>query len=204
MSNQYFENNDNLKSDLFEITYYYKQHVLKFTSDAGVFSKKGIDFGSSLLLKNVDILLDTNKVLDVGCGYGTLGITIAKCNPNVHVDMVDVNRRAIFLTRKNIVSNDVLNASVFESNMYENVNDIYDLIITNPPIRAGKKIVHGIILDGYNYLRDGGSMWLVIQKKQGASSAIKALENKYQEVNIICKDKLYYIIQAIKREKIGC
>lgn len=204
MSNQYFENNENLKSQIFEITYYYKQQTLKFLSDAGVFSKRGIDFGSSLLLKNVIISSTTKRVLDVGCGYGTIGITLAKCYPNIIIDMVDVNRRAIELTRKNMINNEIKNASVFESNMYANIKEKYDLIITNPPIRAGKKIVHGIILDGYEHLNNDGELWCVIQKKQGAESALKGLKEKYEIVNIICKDKLYYIIQAIKKEKIAC
>lgn len=202
MSNQYFENNENLKSQIFEITYYYKQNTIKFLSDAGVFSKRGIDFGSSLLLKNIIITDDAKHILDVGCGYGTIGITLAKSYPNLKVDMVDVNLRAINLTRKNMINNNVNNAIVFESNMYENIENKYDLIVTNPPIRAGKKIVHGILLEGYKYLNNDGELWCVIQKKQGAESALKVLKEKYEIVNTICKDKLYYIIQAIKHEKI--
>lgn len=197
MSNQYFENNPNLKSEEHELTYYFKNTTLKFISDAGVFSKGGIDFGSSLLLKSVRIN-NAFKILDVGCGYGTIGVTIAKVNENVTVDMVDVNLRAIELAKKNALNNGVSNVSIFESNMYENVVDKYDLIITNPPIRAGKKIVHGICLGGYVHLNDNGSLWCVIQKKQGAESLLKAMKEIYQNVEVITKDKLYYIIKATK------
>ncbi|MCI6715878.1 MAG: class I SAM-dependent methyltransferase [Mollicutes bacterium] len=198
MSNQYFENNENLKSDIFEINYYFKNHTIKFISDAGVFSRKGIDFGSSLLLKTICIKESTKTILDVGCGYGTLGITLGLTNPNTTIDMVDVNLRALDLTRKNALANSVNNVNIYESNMYENVNKNFDMIVTNPPIRAGKKIVHGIILDAYDHLNVGGSMWCVIQKKQGAESAIKALKEKYKDVRVVCKDKLYYIIEAIR------
>lgn len=198
MSNQYFENNENLKSDIFEINYYFKNHTIKFISDAGVFSRKGIDFGSSLLLKTICIKESTKTILDVGCGYGTLGITLGLTNPNTTIDMVDVNLRALDLTRKNALANSVNNVNIYESNMYENVNKNFDMIVTNPPIRAGKKIVHGIILDAYDQLNVGGSMWCVIQKKQGAESAIKALKEKYKDVRVVCKDKLYYIIEAIR------
>ncbi len=198
MSNQYFENNENLKSDIFEINYYFKNHTIKFISDAGVFSRKGIDFGSSLLLKTIWIKENTKTILDVGCGYGTIGITLGLTNPNVTIDMVDVNLRALDLTRKNALANSINNINVYESNMYENVNKTFDMIVTNPPIRAGKKVVYGIILGAYDHLNDGGSMWCVIQKKQGAESALKALKEKYKDVKVVCKDKLYYIIEAIK------
>ena len=198
MSNQYFENNDKLKSDERELQYYFRNEVLKFTSDSGVFSKGGIDFGSSLLLKTLIIKEGTNRILDVGCGYGPMGITIAKTNKNTHVDMVDVNLRAISLAIRNALKNGVSNVTIFESNAYENINNMYDLIVTNPPIRAGKAVVHNIILSGFDHLKEGGSLWCVIQKKQGAESALKVLREKYTNVVIHSKDKLYYIIEAIK------
>ena len=198
MSNQYFENNDKLKKDERELQYYFKNIVLKFTSDAGVFSKGGIDFGSSLLLKTLIIKNNNSRILDVGCGYGPIGITIAKMNKNAYVDMVDVNLRAINLAKKNAVKNDVNNVNIFESNAYQNVENMYDVIVTNPPIRAGKQVVHNIILGGYDHLNDGGSLWCVIQKKQGAESALKVLREKYSNVIIHSKDKLYYIIESIK------
>lgn len=198
MSNQYFENNDNLKSEEREIKFYFLGTNLKFIVDNGVFSKNNVDFGSSLLLRELIIKKETTKVLDVGCGYGPIGITIAKCHPLLNVDMVDINLRALGLAKKNATLNNVDNVTIFESNIYENVTSKYDLIITNPPIRAGKNIVHSILLEGYNYLNNKGSLWCVIQKKQGAESALKALKEKYQEVIIHAKDKLYYIIEAIK------
>lgn len=197
MSNQYFTNNPNLKSDEHELTYYFKNTTLKFISDAGVFSKGGIDFGSSLLLKSL-VINEEKELLDVGCGYGTIGVTVAKTNDSIFVDMVDVNLRAIELSKRNALKNGVSNVNVFESNMYENVNKCYDMIITNPPIRAGKKIVHGIVLGGINHLKNGGSLWCVIQKKQGAESLIKAMKEIYDSVEIINKDKLYYIIKGTK------
>lgn len=198
MSNQYFENNNQLKSDERELQYYFKNQVLKFTSDSGVFSKGGIDFGSSLLLKTLIIKKDDSMILDVGCGYGPIGITIAKMNENSHVDMVDVNLRAIKLAIKNAEKNGVGNVTIFESNSYEKIKNMYDLVVTNPPIRAGKIVVHNIILGAHEHLNDGGSLWCVIQKKQGAESALKVLREKYSNVVIHSKDKLYYIIEAIK------
>ncbi len=197
MSNQYFENNENLKSQEREITYYFKNKTLKFISDMGVFSKGGIDFGSSLLLKTL-VIENEKDILDVGCGYGTMGITVGKCYPTVNIDMVDVNLRAINLAKKNAINNNVVNVNIFESDVYQNINKTYDMIITNPPIRAGKKVVHNILLNGIKYLRENGTLWCVIQKKQGAESAIKAMKEVYSDVQVVAKDKLYYIIKSSK------
>lgn len=197
MANQYFENNDKLESVVKEITYYFKGVKISFFADNGVFSKSGIDFGSNLLLKSLK-LDGAKNVLDVGCGYGTLGVTLAKLNSDVNVTMVDVNLRAIGLCKRAIEINGLKNASVFESNVYENVTGIYDIIVSNPPIRAGKSVVHGIILGAYNHLVEGGSIWCVIQKKQGAESAKKALKELYKCVEVVEKDKGYEIIKATK------
>lgn len=197
MSNQYFENNDKLESNIQEITYYYFGKTLKFYTDNGVFSKNGIDFGSSVLLKSVIIKDSDERILDVGCGYGTIGLALAATH-KVHVDMVDVNLRALDLACKGALVNDIHNVSIFESNVYEKVNNLYDVIVTNPPIRAGKQVVHAILLGGYERLKEGGSLWCVIQKKQGAPSAIAAMSSKYASVEIVNKEKQYYIIKATK------
>lgn len=196
--NHYYENNENLKSEIVTIDFYFRGKNLKFLSDNGVFSKKSIDFGSATLLQYLEKIEGNKCVLDVGCGYGTIGVTLATLYPNATFDLVDVNLRAVNLAKQNAINNNVLNVSVFESNTYANVNKTYDLIVTNPPIRAGKNVVHDIILNGFNYLNTGGALWCVIQKKQGAPSAIKALEEKYQNVSVIAKEKGYYIIKAEK------
>lgn len=197
MANQYFENNEQLKSEIKQVKYFYKGEELTFFADNGVFSKSGIDFGSNVLLKTIK-LYGNEKVLDVGCGYGTIGITIAKIYKDTKVTMVDVNKRAISLCQKAIEFNSLKNTVVFESNTYENIDGVFDVVVSNPPIRAGKKIVHDIILGAYEYLCEGGSMWCVIQKKQGAPSAYNALLNVYKDVKVVENDKGYWIIKATK------
>ncbi len=197
MSKQYFENNENLKSEPFTFEFYFKKNILKFKSDNGVFSKKNVDFGSSLLLKNL-IVMDNDRILDVGCGIGIMGITIAKSNPNTFVEMIDVNLRAISLCKENCATNGCLNTKVYESNIYQNVINQFDLIISNPPIRAGKKIVHEILIGSYEKLKSNGRMYAVIQKKQGAESAIKVLNEVFDKVEIINKDNGYFIIKCTK------
>ena len=197
MSNQYFDNNPNIKSEPFYIDFYFYKHKLTFKSDNGVFSKHNVDFGTNLLLKNVS-LRGANKLLDMGCGIGIIGISLAKMHPEIFVDMVDVNLRAIELVKENYILNKIENANVFESNTYSNITDKYDVIVTNPPIRAGKSVVHNIVLNGKNHLTNGGKIYVVIQKKQGAESCLKAMKEVYDSVEVIDKDKGYYIIKAIK------
>ena len=197
MSGQYFENNENLTSNINELTYYFRKTKMRFLSDNGVFSKGGIDFGSSLLLRTIDVK-EAKTLLDVGCGYGTIGLTIAKTNPECFVEMVDVNLRAIDLAKQNMTLNEIKNAEIFASNIYENVTKKYDVVVSNPPIRAGKKVVHEISLGSFEKLNDGGKYYAVIQKKQGAESLYKALQTVFPIVEVIEKDKGYWIIKAEK------
>ena len=197
MSGQYFENNDNLKSDIHKFSYYYKGKEIFFFSDNGVFSKNKIDFGSNLLLKSLKIN-EGDNILDVGCGYGTIGVTVALMNPKSKVTMIDVNERAIKLTKMAIEANNIQNAQCFISNMYEKIDCQFNLIITNPPIRAGKIIVHSILKDALDHLKEDGRIIAVIQKKQGAPSAIKMMEECYKKVSIINSDKGYLIIEGLK------
>jgi 16S rRNA (guanine1207-N2)-methyltransferase len=198
MSNQYFENNDKLKSNIQTIKYYFKKNTLLFDTDNGVFSKSGIDYGSNVLLQTLPNLEDQNTLLDVGCGYGTIGLTLAKKYPNLNVEMVDVNLRAIELSKNNAIKNDILNVNIHESSCYENVENTYDLIISNPPIRAGKKIVFEILSGSFEHLNKGGELWIVIQKKQGAESALKHLKAIFENVEIVNKDGGYWIIKSRK------
>ncbi len=194
----YFTNNQNLKSELRTIIFKHQDESLVFYSDNGVFSKDKLDFGSSLLL---DTYFKNNKsknlkLLDVGCGYGFLGISIAKFL-NYKVTLCDINKRALHLTSKNLTENKV-EAEVIESNVYENIKDKYDVIITNPPIRAGKEIVYQILDEARFHLNDDGELWFVIRKDQGAKSTIKHLA-EYYNCEILEKSKGFYIIRAKNR-----
>ena len=190
----YFTNNENLKSELRTIKYDNGDFSLSFYSDNGVFSKNHLDYGSSLLINNIIENCSKNlNILDVGCGYGFIGITLAKII-DANVVMVDVNKRAVHLTEMNIKENKV-NAKVIESNIYENVDGKYDVVVTNPPIRAGKKIVLEILLKAKEFLNINGELWFVIRKDQGAKSIAKELENIYN-LEIIEKSKGFYIFKA--------
>ena len=151
--NHYFTNNEELNSEIITIEFYFRGKCLKFLSDNGVFSKNAIDFGSSTLLQYMEKIPNQKEVLDVGCGYGTIGLSLASIYPDAKFDLVDVNLRAMNLAKENALNNGIKNVTIFESNTYQNVTKTYDFIVTNPPIRAGKSVVHDIILNGYNYLK---------------------------------------------------
>ena len=190
----YFTNNENLKSELRTIKYDNGDFSLSFYSDNGVFSKNHLDYGSSLLINNIIKNCDKKiNILDVGCGYGFIGITLAKII-DANVVMVDVNKRAVHLTEMNIKENKV-DAKVIESNIYENVDGKYDVVVTNPPIRAGKKIVLEILLKAKEFLNINGELWFVIRKDQGAKSIAKELESIYN-LEVIEKSKGFYIFRA--------
>ncbi len=187
--------NEQLPSDIKETTCVVLGNHFKFLTDNGVFSKDGLDFGSRLLLEVIPREEVGGKILDMGCGYGVFGIVLARVTSH-RVDMVDVNHRALHLSKRNAKLNGVSDlVSIFESNCYSNISGKYSTIITNPPIRAGKKIVYDIVMNARNYLEDGGNLYLVIRKEQGAKSLIVDLEKVYT-VKVLEKKKGFFIIQC--------
>ena len=190
---QYFTN-DKLPSNVKKTTCMILGNKFTFLTDNGVFSKDGLDFGSRLLLESIPLEEVGGKILDMGCGYGVFGIVISKLT-SAHVDMVDVNLRALHLATRNAKENGVSDVSIFESNVYQNVSSKYSSIVTNPPIRAGKKVVYDIVMNAKNYLEDDGKLFLVIRKEQGAKSLIVDLEKIYT-VDILKKSKGFFIIKC--------
>lgn len=201
MSHYYDENPEvESKEELF--TYSYDNHDLELVTDAGVFSKGKIDFGSDLLVKTFLKTYPpgpTKNIIDVGCGYGPIGLMIAKVSPHHEVTMVDVNQRALNLSRKNKKRNRIENVEVKESDGLSQVEDnTYDFVLTNPPIRTGKEVVHRILEDAYVKLKLDGELFVVIQKKQGMPSAKKKMQDTFDNVEVLEKSKGYYILRSVK------
>jgi 16S rRNA (guanine1207-N2)-methyltransferase len=194
----YYSNDPTSKSEEREIEYLINDIKLRFISDNGVFSKNHIDFATDLLINTVLADKPNGKILDVGCGYGVIGITLAKLL-GLEITMLDINKRAIELTKKNIVLNKAQNVNVIESNGFENINEKYDVIITNPPIRAGKAVIYKIYEDAKEHLKDGGLLYLVINKKHGAPSTIEFLNKVFGNCEVLDKKSGFNVCKSMKR-----
>lgn len=193
---QYFDNDKNVKSEKRLIKFNFNDREYSIYSNNGVFSKDKFDFGTRVLLENIDINSLSGKVLDLGCGTGVVGIILGTINKNISIDMVDVNERALNLARENIKFNNIDN-NIFVSDVYSNVIEKYDYIITNPPIRAGKEVIRKFLLGGKKYLCDNGILYFVMRKDHGVKSMIKELEEVYK-VEVVNKEKGFYIVKCVK------
>ena len=193
---QYFDNDNNIKSNKKLLEFNFNNKKYNVYSDNGVFSKDRFDYGTRVLLESIDINNLCGNVLDLGCGIGVVGLILGTINKNINIDMVDINERAINLAKENMLLNKV-KGNVFISDVYSNINKKYNYIITNPPIRAGKEVVRRFLLGGYDYLTDDGILYFVMRKDHGVKSMIKELENKYV-VNTLNKDKGFYMISLSK------
>ena len=193
----YFTANPNSEHHFQNFDFELLGNNLHFTTDSGVFSKSTVDFGTRTMLDALDkTTLTDGKVLDLGTGYGPVGIAIAKKYQR-QVDMVDVNERALALARQIAVNNGVDQlVSVFQSDIYQQVTDKYALILTNPPIRAGKEVVTAMLQEAVQHLVPGGKLIAVLQKKQGAPSAQKNMAAVFGNAEVIAKNKGYYILES--------
>ncbi|AUI72690.1 class I SAM-dependent methyltransferase [Companilactobacillus alimentarius] len=197
MANQYFDNTPDLEHEIKKFDFTLRKHNLNFISDSGVFSRQTIDYGSRVLIEAIDFQnIPEGNILDVGCGYGPIGLALAKEQKNRKVTMVDVNLRALDLAKKNAVNNDIENVDIFESDVYKNVGQKYALVVSNPPVRAGKSVVTAILEESKNYLEPQGELWIVLQKKQGAPSAKKLMNQTFGNVEIVTRAKGYYVLKS--------
>ena len=178
MTNHYYSQEPTTEHDFEQWSFELKGKNFQFVTDSGVFSRETVDFGSRVLIDtfNWEELPADGKILDVGCGYGPIGLAIAFASQRF-VEMVDIH----------------------QSNIYEAVHEeTYAAIVSNPPIRAGKKVVHEILTEAYPRLKSGGTLTIVIQKKQGAPSAKSKMAETFGNAEIVHKEKGYYIIKSIK------
>lgn len=199
-SHQYFENNEDLGHDFkqYETVIFDKQ--FKFKTDSGVFSRDNLDFGTRVMLEALDLdTLPEGDVLDLGAGYGPVGVIMGTELPERQIYGVDISERAIGLAKQNADTNRVENVHFNVSNAYGSIEKRdFAVILTNPPVRAGKETVHHFITEAIHYLKSGGEIYVVLQKKQGAPSAMKKMEEVYGNVEEIERRKGYWILRSVK------
>lgn len=197
MSHYFTNDNDNdLKGKTFNTMIRNNKYV--FQTSSGVFSKDYLDFGSRVLIETVIIEENDKEILDLGCGYGPVGIVFAKENPTKNITMIDINKRAVELAKINAELNSVFNVNIINNYLLNDINKTFNVIITNPPIRAGKQTVFELYEQAYKSLVKSGKMYVVIQKKQGAPSTLSKLEEMFEKVEVVRKVKGYWIIKANK------
>ena len=198
----YFQDDPNLVSNIKEITFEINGITMKLLTDNGVFSKSNVDEGSYAFLKVLLPLDLGNTILDLGCGYGTIGLTLAKAHEQARITLADVNPRAVALCKRNA---ELLKLSprvtILQSDIYEKIEGPYDSIVVNPPIRAGKAVTYRMYEEAKQYLIDGGSLYIVIRKAQGAPSASKYIESIFGNITLLKRDKGYYIYRATKSKQ---
>ena len=195
---QYFDNVPELDSKKKTISFTIKERTIAFVSDIGVFSKDKVDEGTIAFLK---VLLSRplyGKILDLGCGYGALGLTLATFNPNCHFVLADVNERALALAKENQKRLHLENVDCLISDIYENITELFHSIVINPPIRAGKKVIYPMFKGAYEHLIDDGSLFIVIRKSHGAHSAEAYIKSVFGNCILLKKEKGYYIYEAKK------
>ncbi len=200
MSEHYYSNMPQTDSKPRQWKFTLLGNTFMFETDTGVFSKSEVDFGSRVLIDAFEMPEVAGDILDVGCGYGPIGLSIAKVNPKREVLMVDINTRAVALSQKNAQLNGIQNVRIFESDGLSAISTETKAaaILTNPPIRAGKDTVFKFYDGAYELLVEDGELWVVIQKKQGAPSTVSHLEGMFSEVDVVEKKKGYWIIRAKK------
>ncbi|MBP1925679.1 16S rRNA (guanine1207-N2)-methyltransferase [Sedimentibacter acidaminivorans] len=198
---QYFTKNPETKKEIYKFDWNIGKDRYFFYSSNSVFSKNGLDFGSMLLIETV---INENKnfngkILDMGCGYGPIGIIIAKAIANSNVTMADINERALELANMNAKENNVeTKVKIISSSSFENINEKYDIIVTNPPIRAGKEVVFSFYEGAYNRLNEGGKLYVVIQKKQGAPSSKDKIKSLFGNCEVADKKSGYFILCGVR------
>ena len=195
MPDHYYTQTPTSAHDERDITVAILGETLHFTTDAGVFSRDGLDKGTEILLKALPPL--SGRVLDLGCGWGAVGVTLGKKYPALDLTLTDINDRAVELSRRNLAANGVT-ATVTQGDGFANVHGLFDAIITNPPIRTGKANIYALFDQARDYLTPAGALYIVIRKQQGAPSALKHLQQTYNTTEILSRSAGYWVLKSTK------
>ena len=195
----YFVNDENVVSKPRQVIYSINGVGFSLESDNGVFSKNELDKGSELLIEQLLPIDLGENILDIGCGIGVIGLTLAYFTPSLKVCLTDVNTRALSLCNENANSLKLSQrVTILQSDIYKKIEGKFNSIVSNPPIRAGKKVTYEIYKGALDHLVDSGSLYIVVRKNQGAKSVMSYLEELFGNVALLAREKGYYVIKATK------
>ena len=197
MNDYYYTRNPQSESHRTACDFTYRGVSLRFETDAGVFSRGEVDTGTRLLLEALPETL-SGEVLDLGCGWGVIGISIARVWPETHVTMADVNLRALELSRENAKSNHAVVDCVESDGMAALSGRVFNTIVTNPPIRAGKQVIYQMFSDAAKQLAPDGALYLVVRKQQGAESCIRYLQTLFPSVEKIQRSGGFWVVRGVR------
>lgn len=195
MNDHYYTETPNSESRPAEAVYTYRSKEFTLVSDAGVFSRGELDSGTRILMNALPELL-SGDVLDLGCGWGPIGVSLGCLYPDCRITFADINSRALALTESNAKRYGV-NGTFIQSDGFAQINGMFDCVITNPPIRAGKQTIYQMFADSKAHLNENGALYLVIRKQQGAPSAIKYLTTLFESVDVIEKSGGFWVIRCV-------
>ncbi len=190
----YFIEDNTLEPHIETFTYFYIDKKYTFESNSGMFSPGHIDYATNLLIQKLPEL--SGSFLDLGCGYGVIGITMGKYY-GLNVTLSDINGRALECAEKNSKLNNYP-VKIIQSDCFDKIDGIFDTITLNPPIHAGKEVIFSMYEGSYDHLNKDGKFYVVIQKKHGAESTITKLKTLFRKVDTIYKKKGYYVIECDK------
>ena len=197
--NHYFAEHPKSKMRLGIIHTHLRGIHFEFLTASGVFSKKRVDLGTRLLIESM-VLPQEGYVLDIGCGYGAVGIAVATFNPNLRVIMVDVNERAVRLARQNAEKNYVSNVEVRRGYLYEPVKDlVFSCVLSNPPVSAGMETVKAIISEAPEHMASKALFQMVVKSKIGGKRLLMVFEEAFGNVEVLARKSGYRVLMSKKR-----
>ncbi|MDI6847312.1 MAG: methyltransferase [Candidatus Bathyarchaeia archaeon] len=197
--NHYFTAHPKSKIKFGIIRVHLRGRPFEFLTASGVFSKRRVDLGTRLLVESM-VLPEKGSVLDVGCGYGAVGIAAATFNPDLRVIMVDVNQRAVWLARQNIEINNVGNAEVRRGQLYEPIKDLkFNCVLSNPPVSAGMETVKAIIVEAPKHMTCKALFQMVVRSKIGGKRLRTLLESAFGNIEVLARKSGYRVFISEKQ-----